>query len=238
LFKIGIPSAVGFSGSSLGFIVLMGIVNRFGTYVISAYGIAMRIVHFFMMPAMGISSAVTAIVGQNLGAGNIQRAKRTVGKGIILILCIIVPAVILVSIFGKQLTQFFIPNAPLIHSIGQTMFYIIPPSLIFFGITMVLQGAFQGAGNTVPIMVTNIFRIWLFRIPAVYLLAIALLGGPPNIGASVGIWWGMVISNAAALLMMYWWYQKGNWTKAKIKKTKTIDPLTKIVAHQIQVNDK
>jgi putative MATE family efflux protein len=219
LFKIGVPSAVGFSGASLGFIVLMGIVNRFGTRVISAYGIAMRIVHFFMLPAMGVSSAVTAIVGQNLGAGNIQRAKHTVGKGIIIILGIIIPAVILVCIFGKQLTSFFIPNDPLVHRLGQTMFYITPPSLIFFGITSILQGAFQGAGDTVPVMITNLFRIWLFRIPAVYLLSIVLLGGPPDIHASLGIWWGMVISNGATLVMMYLWYRKGNWAKAKIQKS-------------------
>jgi putative MATE family efflux protein len=221
IVKIGIPSAVGFSGASMGFIVLMGIVNLFGTPVVSAYGIAMRVVHFFMLPAMGISAAVTAIVGQNLGAGNIQRAKSTVVKGIILMLWVIVPPTILTFIFGRQVTMFFIPGDPLIHRIGQVMFYITPPSLIFFGLSTVLQGAFQGSGHTVPVMVTNLARIWLFRIPFVYLFAVVLLDGPTDIHACVGIWWGMVASNFFSYLMLYYWYRKGTWTKARIKKEPT-----------------
>jgi putative MATE family efflux protein len=218
IVKIGIPSAVGFSGASLGFIVLMGIVNLFGTPVVSAYGIAMRVVHFFMLPAMGISAAVTAIVGQNLGAGNIQRAKSTVVKGIILMLWVIVPPTIFTFIFGRQVTMFFIPNDPLIHRIGQLMFYITPPSLIFFGLSTVLQGAFQGSGHTVPVMVTNLARIWLFRVPFVYLFSIVILDGPTDIYACVGIWWGMVASNFLSFLMLHFWYKKGNWTKARIRK--------------------
>ena len=218
MFKIGIPSAVGFSGGSMGFIVLIGIVNQFGTAVISAYGIVMRVIHFFMLPAMGISAAVTAIVGQNLGAGYIQRAKKTVVKGITLILGIIIPAVILTATFGKQLTRLFIPGDPLIHQIGQSMFFITPPSLIFFGMSTVLEGAFYGSGHTIPVMITNLSRIWLFRIPAVYLLSMVILNGPTDIHASVGIWWGMVVSNAGAFTMLFTWYIKGKWTKARIKK--------------------
>lgn len=214
--KIGMPSAVGFAGASLGFIVLMAIVNLFGTPVVSAYGIASRVIHFFMLPAMGISAAVTAIVGQNLGAGNVQRAKSSVFKGIILMLLVIVPPSILTFIFGRQVTMFFIPGDPLIHRIGQVMFYITPPSLIFFGISTVLQGAFQGSGYTVPVMVTNLARIWVFRIPFVYLFAMVILDGPTDIHACVGIWWGMVISNFLAYLMLHYWYNKGKWTKARI----------------------
>ncbi len=218
IFKIGTPTAIGFSGSSLGFIVLMSIVNQFGTAVISAYGIMMRVVHFFIMPAMGVSAAVTAIVGQNLGADNIQRAKKAIAKGMKLILFIIIPGVILVTIFGKYLTRLFIPGDPVIHQIGQVMFYITPLSLIFFGMSTVLQGAFQGSGHTVPIMVTNIARIWLFRVPPVYLLAVVILGGPSDVNASVGIWWGMLISNVLEFFVLLAWYRKGTWAKARIKK--------------------
>lgn len=217
MFKIGVPSAVGFSGASLGFIVLMGIVNRFGTAVISAYGIGMRVIHFFMLPAMGISGAVTAIVGQNLGAGKIQRAKTAVVKGIMLMLAIVVPAVIITAIFGKHVTRFFIPGDPLIHQIGQTLFYITPPSLIFFGVCTVLEGAFNGSGNTVPVMINNLARVWLFRIPFVYILSIVILKGPADIHASVGIWWGMVLSNAASFLLLFTWYKKSNWAKSRIE---------------------
>jgi putative MATE family efflux protein len=218
IFKIGIPSSLGFSGTSLGFIVLMGIVNQFGTVVIAVYGIGMRAVHLFMLPAMAISHAVTAIVGQNLGAGNIQRARGTVKKGMMLMCMIIIPAVILTAIFGKQVTRIFIPGAPLIYQIGQTMFYIMPFSVLFFGLSTVLQGAFQGSGNTVPVMVVQLSRIWFFRIPAVYFLSMVVLNGPADIHASVGIWWGMVFSNTAAFVLLLAWYMRGKWAEARIKK--------------------
>ncbi len=218
MIKIGIPSAVGFSGSSLGFLVLLGIVNQFGTPVISAYGIVTRVIHFFMLPAMGISSAVTAIIGQNLGADQIQRAKKTVFKGILLMLVTIIPPITVTAIFGREVTAFFVPGDALIHGIGEVMFYITPPSLIFFGLSTVLEGAFQGAGYTVPVMVAQISRLWLFRIPFVYLLSMVLLNGPHDIDASVGIWWGMVLSNGCALLIVFIWYKKADWAKARIKK--------------------
>ncbi|MCP5053290.1 MAG: MATE family efflux transporter [bacterium] len=218
LTKIAIPSCIGFTGSAMGFIVLMGIVNRFGTPVVSAYTIGMRVIHFFMLPAMGVSAAVTAIVGQNLGAGQIVRAKRVVSKGIMLILAIVVPASLLMAVFGKQVIQFFIPGDPLVQEIGRMMFFIAPMSVIFFGWSSVLEGAFQGAGYTMPVMVTHIARLWVFRIPLVYLMAFVIMGGPGNVAAATGIWWGMVLSNAGSVTMMALWYKKGKWAQARIKK--------------------
>jgi putative MATE family efflux protein len=216
MIKIGIPASIGMSGASLGFMVLMGIVNLFGTPVVSAYGIASKIIHFFTMPSMGITSAVTAIVGQNLGANNLQRAKEAVSKGIYLMLAVIIPSVIIMVIFGKSLTIFFIPHDKLVHQLGQTMFYIIAPSILFFGLSTVLNGAFQGSGYTVPVMVTHLSRVWLFRIPFVYVISMIILKGPTDIHASVGIWWGMFFSNLFAFVMIFLWYLQGKWLKARI----------------------
>lgn len=216
LLKIGIPASIGMSGASLGFMVLMGFVNLFGTPVVSAYGIATRIIHFFTMPAMGITAAVTAIVGQNLGANNLKRAKAAVGKGIRLMLAIVIPAIIFMVIFGKTLTIFFIPKDQLVHQLGQTMFHIIAPSVLFFGLATVLNGAFQGSGFTVPVMVTHLSRVWLFRIPLVYIFSTILMKGPSDIASSAGIWWGMFCSNLLAFVMILLWYLPGKWARARI----------------------
>jgi len=216
MFKIGAPSSIGMSGGSLGFLVLISIINQFGTPVISAYGICNRVVHLFMMPAMGISAAITAIVGQNLGANNLRRAKDAVKKGVYLILIVIVPSMILIALFGKYITIFFIPKDPLVHQIGNVMFYIVSPSVIFFALTSVFNGAFQGAGFTIPVMATNLARIWIFRIPLVYFFSFILLNGSNDINSSVGIWYGMFFSNLFAFLMILVWYLKGNWTKSRI----------------------
>ncbi|MCP5053291.1 MAG: MATE family efflux transporter [bacterium] len=225
LMKIGIPSAIGFSGSAVGFIVLVGIINRFGTVVISAYTIGTRLTLLFLLPAMGVSSAITAIVGQNLGADQVERAKAVVGKGIKLMLMILVPICALNMIFGREITRLFIPGDPEVHDIGQVMFYITPPSVIFFGLTSVLEGAFQGAGYTVPVMVAQICRLWVFRIPFVYILSMVILNGPQDIDASVGIFWGMVLSNVAAFIMVATWFKKADWARARVKKEKEPEPV-------------
>ncbi|MBN2432448.1 MAG: MATE family efflux transporter [Acidobacteria bacterium] len=216
MFRIGLPSSVGMSGTSLGFLVLLGIVNAFGSVIISAYGISTRVVHLFMMPSLGVSHAVTAIVGQNLGARRPDRAKAAVRLGIRLVLLIIVPSMILVAALGKQLTIFFIPDDPLVHEIGGPMFLLVAPAVLFFSLAAVLNGAFQGSGFTVPVMVSNLSRIWLFRIPAVYLLCMLVLGGPGTSGAALGIWWGMLLSNFLAFVMIGIWYGRGAWTRARI----------------------
>ncbi len=216
ILKTGAPASLGMSGASFGFLVLMGLVNTFGTPVVSAFGIMSRIVHLYMMPAMGIGSAVTAIVGQSLGAGMQSRAREAVTKGITLMVWIITPFILFSTFFGNQLTAIFIPGDLLVRGIGATMFLIISPSVFFFGLSSVINGAFQGSGYTIPVMVTNLSRIWLFRIPFVYLISIYFMGGPTNPEAMNGIWWGMFFSNVLSFLMIYFWYAKGNWVKARI----------------------
>ena len=136
-------------------------------------------------------------------------------------LYILTPFILLSTFFGEYFTRFFIPGDQLVDSISSSMFLIISPSILFFGLTSVLNGAFQGSGYTMPLMVSNIFRIWVFRIPFVYLISFVVLGGPGNQGSYIGIWWGMVISNVFAFFIIYFWYLSGRWKKARIS---TVDP--------------
>jgi Na+-driven multidrug efflux pump len=124
---------------------------------------------------------------------------------------------VLVALFGKYVTMFFIPADKLVHQIGHTMFFIIAPSVVFFGISTILNGAFQGSGFTIPVMIVNLARIWIFRIPLVYWISYVLLKGPQDIDSSIGIWLGMFFSNFFAFLMIFIWYLKGNWKKSRIK---------------------
>jgi Na+-driven multidrug efflux pump len=194
----------------------------FGTVIISAYGIGTRIVHLFMMPSMGVSHAVTAIVGQNLGARQTERAREVVRKGILLVVSLLAPAMLFTTIWGRELTRFFIPADPAVQEVGQVMFWIVSPAVLFFGLTAVLSGVFQGAGYTVPVMITNLTRIWLFRIPIVYLICMVMFDGPADPGSPLGIWWGLLLSNVFSFLIIWAWYLRGGWTEARIHKVKGV----------------
>ena len=210
IMKIGLPVSLGQLGTSLGFTFMIGIVNSFGSAVTAAFGVGNRIIHMAFVPAMGLSQANATAVGQNLGAGNFKRAERSSNTALLLIGLILLPIVLIMFFFGADISKAFVDD-PEVIEIGRTMFQITTPSVFIFGFLMVLMGSFQGSGYTFPIMVINISRLWILRIPAAYLLAITFGMGPQ------GIWWAMFISNIIVTVIGWIWFKKRTWkTKANV----------------------
>jgi putative MATE family efflux protein len=170
ILKISIPASISQSTISIGFLVLQGFVNSFGTVVISVNAIGNRMVSLFMMPAMGLSNGLAAIIGQNLGANNIERAKKSISQTFLLVMLIMVAGGLIMFFFGGQLTRFFIDDSEVI-AVGNRMFRIVAVAANFFAILFVFMGVFNGAGKTATAMVFNLARFWVFRIPLVYLLS-------------------------------------------------------------------
>ena len=216
IVKVGLPASLGMSGSSVGFIIIQGVINTLGSAVVAAAGIGFRMVHLFMLPALGISSAITTIVGQSLGADKIKRAKESVFLGLKIIVSFLIPAMILIAYYGKYIMIFFIPADPLVQEIGAKMFYIVAPSVIFFAIFRIYAGAFQGSGHTMPVMITSLLRIWIVRLPLVWILALKF-----NLG-HYGVWWGMLSSNIFVAAFIFILYLKGSWQVPVIKRKEKV----------------
>jgi len=216
LLKIGVPMSLGQSGTALGFTLLMGIVNSFGSAVTAAFGIGNRIITMVMIPAFGLSQASATAVGQNLGADQPARAGRAVRQSAILIAIILLPLTTLMFFFGDTISRIFIAD-PEVTRYGRELFRITSYSVFAFGFIMVLLGAFQGSGHTVPVMVLNMSRLWLIRVPAAYLLAVVLAWGP------AGLWWGMFLSNTLIAIAAGIWFAAGTW-KRKVIDTRDVLP--------------
>ena len=212
IFAIGIPGSVGQTATAMGFIIMNGIVNSFGTIVITAYGVVNRLTMLFLFPAMGIGQAATTFIGQNLGAGKHERARDTVTKGAIFVFVYLTIGMTLTFFFGHYFISFFIPNDPEVIATGAEFIRILAFSVVVFGSMFLPQAAFQGAGHTKPIMIINIIRLWGIRLPLAYLLAITA-----GMGA-VGIWWGMFISNVVSTSLYWIWYARGSWEHHYIKR--------------------
>lgn len=204
LAKIGLPSSFGQAISTLGFTVMQGAVNSFGTAVIAAFGVGNRLIGLFNMPAMGFSQATATLVGQSLGAKNKARAKQVVNQSLLTILVFISIAMTLTFFFGASLVRFFVDDPETIAH-GVMQFRIVSVSVVFFALFNVLNGAFQGGGDTIPVMANNIFRLWGLRVPLLYLMAFGLGWGP------VGIWWSMFWSNLVVTLVAYLLYRTDRW---------------------------
>lgn len=208
IMKIGLPVSLGQMGTSFGFTFMIGIVNSFGSAVTAAFGVGNRIIHMAMVPAQGLSQANATAVGQNLGAGNTARAEKSSNSALMLIGLILLPITLGMFFFGADISRAFVDD-PEVIALGRTMFRITTPSVFVFGFLMVLLGSFQGSGYTLPVLVLNMSRLWLIRIPGAYLLAYMLGMGP------LGIWWAMFASNTVITMAGWLWFRKGTWkTKA------------------------
>jgi putative MATE family efflux protein len=215
--KVGLPMSFGQMGTSLGFTLMMGIVNTFGSAVTAAFGIGHRIIHMALVPTFGFSQAnATAsqanatAVGQNLGADQPERAAASVRTAAFLIGVILLPITTLMFFFGDTISRLFISDLEVIQY-GRDLFHITSYSVFAFGFVMVLLGAFQGSGHTMPAMVLNLSRLWVVRIPAAYLLALVLGMGP------AGLWWAMFLSNTLIAIAACVWFSAGTWKRKVIE---------------------
>ena len=206
-FRIGIPASIGEALSSLGFTTLQGIVNRFGTSVIAAFGVGNRIMGLFDMPSHGFSSAVATLAGQSLGARNIKTAKRVLHVALVMNTAIIGVFLTIGFFTGGELVRLFVNDPETVYW-GNIMFKVVTPSILLFGIYYVITGAFHGAGDTKPIMYLGILRLWGIRVPIASILAFHTKLGPG------GIWVGMFASNLITALLGFLWYRKGTWVDA------------------------
>jgi putative MATE family efflux protein len=209
IFKIGIPISISQTGTSLGFTLLIGIVNTFGTSVIGAFGVGNRIINILVMPAMGLAQGSSTMVAQNIGADQVDRAESSVWTAVWMNSAAIVIFTTLLTFFGGYVTRFFI-NDPEVIEIGHRFFRITSYSVLLFSVMMVFTGAFQGSGHTMPVFVMQMIRLWGLRIPLVVLFTKVL-----NYGDN-GIFWGMTLSNLIITLLAFLWFKSGSWKRKAI----------------------
>ncbi len=207
ILKIGLPSAVSHMGSSLGFTVMHGMVNLYGTSVIAAFGVVNKVHAVFYMPVQGLAKGVTTMVGQSLGAENRNRAVQSVHTGIFLALIFIIPSMAFCYWGGEGLIRLFITEPDVIIQ-GAYIFRIISPSVVIFAIFMIYVGAFQGAGDTRSIMIMHMGRLWAIRLPIAWFLTTRARMG------SEGIWYAMFLSNLMITLIGHIRFLRGKWVDA------------------------
>ena len=112
ILKVGLPSAVQMVIVNISYLLITGMLNRFGVSVAAASGIGLKVNTFAGMPCWAIGQAVTAMAGQNMGAGNLRRVKETVKTGLRLNILVTLAAVLFVQIFAGPIIALFEPGSP------------------------------------------------------------------------------------------------------------------------------
>ncbi|MCR3955087.1 MAG: MATE family efflux transporter [Gudongella sp.] len=209
LSRIGFPAAIGQSGAAFGFIILNGFIVSYGTATMAAFGMVNRITSLIMQPAMGIGAALTAVIGQNIGARFYDRVRESFRKASLLTLTLGIGGGLLMFLFRDPIVNFFIQSKDDPDVIVQGIVYLswISFSTPMMGMFSVFQGVFQGSGHTKYSMAMEIGRLWLVRIPLILLFKNFTDIGP------TGIWFSMVFSNLLVVVLGLYIYRKGSWSE-------------------------
>ncbi|MCK4261230.1 MAG: MATE family efflux transporter [Halanaerobiales bacterium] len=211
IIKIGLPTSIGQSMSALGFGLLNAFIISYGSNTLAAFGIGNRINSLVLMPAMGIGSALATVIGQNLGANQIQRAKKAVRQSVLLNTVMMVCGSIIMFLLSSLIIQQF-TNDPEVRRQATEYLRLISLVLPFVGYFQIFIGTFQGSGHTVSAMILMMGRLWGLRIPMILLFKYFT-----NWGSSA-IWYAMILSNLLICVIGLGIYSTGNWQQKVIKK--------------------
>ncbi len=222
--RVGGPAGTDALGNAACHLTFLGVVNRLGDIDAAAHSVAITIESLAFLPGSAFGVAAATLAGQFLGAGDQQRARRSVGLAA-------VTAAVLMSLVGlgflmaaQPLATWFTGGAgrqpevaTLAASLVRIVAFVQPP----LALLMVLSGGLRGAGATRPPLVVNFAGLVLIRLPlAVFLAWPALelpagLGTLPGCGLGVfGAWVAMAADLTARGLAMLFIFRQGRWTRS------------------------
>ena len=183
---------------------LMPIMAGFGEVAIAGYVIALRVVMFALLPALGLSNAAATMVGQNLGAGKPERSEAAVWAAAKFNAAFYFGVGVVFWLFSSQIIGLF-TQEPEVLRYGTSALHIIAYGFAFYGLGMVLETAFNGAGDTWTPTYLNIFVFWMFEIPAAYVLAYYFEMGP------AGVFWAITIAFSLLAIASALLFKRGKW---------------------------
>jgi putative MATE family efflux protein len=212
IMRIGIPACIQDFAWVGGNFVLLYILARtlHPTASEAAWAIGLRLEETLgSMPIWALATAVSTIVGQNLGAQNPERAARggwlvtAAGAGYNLVVGITL-------LLAARPIASLMSTDPLVIEYSTQYFQIVGMSQPFVAAWLILSGAMQGAGYTRWPMVVTVLALVAFRLPLAWLLTVTLGLGPS------GTWSSLAASSAVVGAVLIWQFKKGSWKLQKV----------------------
>ena len=199
--RVGLPTALTGSFFSIIYVLLTRTTTRFGTPALAALGLGHRIESWLYMVAVGFGAAAAAVVGQNLGAGEPDRAARAgwvsvgyaiIPAGVLFVLMLAIPA---------RLASLFTADPAVIAEAARYLRIAAVAELVLC-VEVVLEGALGGAGDTLPPMLAST-SLTASRLPIAAFAAVRW--------GVVGIWWTLALTAIARGLAMALLWRRGGW---------------------------
>lgn len=202
IIRLGVPSAVHQCQFSVAILIMQALINGFGNDFAAGFTAANKIDSFAFMPIQSFSTATTTFVGQNIGAGRLDRVKQGTRSALLLstVVCLVITAVVIP--FRRPLLMLFNRESAVVAAGEAYLLRVLTPMFVL-AIMFILSSVLRGAGATVVPMVASVVSQWGARVPAAYLLA--HLFGPEELYWSYLIGW--VLGVAICLVV----YLRGRW---------------------------
>ena len=209
LVRVSSTGVLQFAIATLSWLFIIRIIALFGDAAVAGYSIGIRIIVFTILPAWGMASAASTLVGQNLGALQPERAEKSVWRSAFFNLIFLAAISVMFLVFAPVIIPWFTQEPEVIYH-GVLCLRIICLGYIFYAYGMVIGQAFNGAGDTVTPTWINFVAFWLLQIPICYTLAKILNWGP------VGVYWGIAISESLLAVIAVLIFRRGKWKTVQI----------------------
>ncbi len=204
LVKISMGGILQFLIATASWVILIRIVSSYGSAAVAGYTIALRVIIFTILPAWGLSNAVATLVGQNMGAGQPERAEQSVWKVARYNLCFMLFVAVIFNIFAEQIIRLFSIDQDVIEY-GVNCLRYVSYGYGFFAIGMIVIQAFNGAGDTITPTKINFFCYWMLQIPLAYYLATMT---PLD---AIGVFWAITVAESLLAVVGVLIFRRGTW---------------------------
>jgi putative MATE family efflux protein len=213
LARIGAPfAAIGLLFSFV-YLVLATISARFGTSALAILGIGNRIESLCYLVAVAFGLATETMVGQNLGARDAARAERSAWLACAIMTSLALALGAVMAVWPETFLRFFTDD-PATIALGVPYVRVLAVCQGFMAVELVLNGAFSGAGDTMPPMIISV-TISLLRVPMAWALALGAGWG------MLGVAWTITLTCVARAVLLAWWFRRGRWKTKRLASAAT-----------------
>ena len=204
--RTAIPNMFQRFGSSMGYVVFGSLINALGETATASHTIANTVESGFYIPGFGMMSAAATLTGNYIGAGDQERLKKVTRMTIFSEVVLMTVTGSLLFIFAPDLVSIFSKD-PAVIELCSTVLRMVACSEPFFGVSTVLEGMLQGAGDTRFPFIVNIIGMWTVRILGTYITTKLM-------GMSLVAAWACMIGHNMTIFVCYLiYYKTGKWAK-------------------------
>lgn len=202
--KIGVPVVAGRGVVCLAHVTFASLVAKLGVIPFAAHSIALQAEEAFYIPGYGFQSAASTLVGNAIGEKNESKVKQTAYliSGITFGLMLIAGVILFIN--AERLVGFFTPDDAVIE-LGARVLRIVSVSEPIYGVLVIMEGTFNGMGDTKAPFIYSLITMWGIRIGGSWLMIHVL-----HLGLEA-VWVMMVIDNVCRCILLLQRFVRGRW---------------------------